>query len=1180
MMCVEVASTIPAKLRRVSIVSIDLGQVFGCEKELINEKTYYKRYRICVEHCNMPLLIIDGRRVRFCQQCARFHDISEFEGTKKSCRRKLKLHNQRRRNEYSQRSAPSGKKIKTGSVSPANNNSLEKVDGESSDAGADAETVALLNVRRKSSARRLSCQRREKDTNVCTPLHSFSLAEDKTNTLGASGDDADAEKDSAGKHEIAPTQGQGEIDTVLKSPDGLLSIENPVLDHSASHSLELHMQTVYSHVATNGPLPSGADDDKKDLLIENQTLLKNAADIPGAFSELAHLSSRSVLKSDATRSVGQDSPQQDDQLSATIGQSRAKDASGPARRSSLLEPQVEKIAEKKDANPENDSSSVGRNACSTNTAFIASDNHHSIFDVDQTGARASESKQTAVADLIMDQHVLKDSADMECDLPVGFLDDLPLMPLPCELESMDEKSSALHPVDELTVRWSETMAALQASALPSNVVGRSELQRNDEAMKNMVPVGALHAASMLSFGAAMPPSIGYEPAYAHVRLSMKAFKSTPEQVLKPIRGELGRMVGVSPQFMEGYIRPGCVHFTVDLRVPKHEAEKARKDGITTSLGKVLESNGPLCSTDVTNDMLIQAFGELVVIKRGQIRSSVNIDTSKDVMPCVVAVRPLALPSPGLDRDRTGSMEVLLVGTNLTGTDAVILARQGGRNLSIELSDDYPSTGSFDAIQLGILGLRPGCVEIEVQSGRFLSDARPLLVLPESEIQAMLEIRTLEVRGVMQKGIQERDAFVRDVGFVVQYLDRLNAQEEGRPVPTYTTEILKIIASISCRLIAACVARGWAAMVRLLLPAVQAGGQSCAAAAAIMDAACPEGSTLLHIAVGTGNADIVRLIADWACGLSGSESGGTGDERGVDIGERAIEREVGGPVCAPSSEPVWPVDISGLGGVTPLHVAALLPSPIRREVRGVLSDVYPGVDKLWNLVLTDDHLTPKSLEETVIIEESRQGTLSLKHVPNGPGMGTSYAETHLAEHEKDAQLASDCCSSTGTSKLQGTKQLYKSTSYTAEKMDFEWENGKDVRNEAICIYDDPRLQEFWRKCDREGSSISMQTDLAMPIDRHDRELYSYMKARKYAKQHFKEKYIAEMVQQVESVMALEETKGHHDSQGIMSHPIGYGYGFTPAVDQHIQTDDPQCIPGTANLWRQFCQVVSDVTSFFW
>jgi hypothetical protein len=72
-------------------------QVVGCGIELISAKTYYKRYRICVEHCNAPSLVVEGRRQRFCQQCGRFHELTEFETNRKSCRYKLKRHNERRR---------------------------------------------------------------------------------------------------------------------------------------------------------------------------------------------------------------------------------------------------------------------------------------------------------------------------------------------------------------------------------------------------------------------------------------------------------------------------------------------------------------------------------------------------------------------------------------------------------------------------------------------------------------------------------------------------------------------------------------------------------------------------------------------------------------------------------------------------------------------------------------------------------------------------------------------------------------------------------------------------------------------------------------------------------------------------------------------------------------------------
>lgn len=39
----------------------------------------------------------DGRLQRFCQQCGRFHDLSAFDGNRKSCREQLQKHNARRR---------------------------------------------------------------------------------------------------------------------------------------------------------------------------------------------------------------------------------------------------------------------------------------------------------------------------------------------------------------------------------------------------------------------------------------------------------------------------------------------------------------------------------------------------------------------------------------------------------------------------------------------------------------------------------------------------------------------------------------------------------------------------------------------------------------------------------------------------------------------------------------------------------------------------------------------------------------------------------------------------------------------------------------------------------------------------------------------------------------------------
>ena len=118
-------------------------------------------------------------------------------------------------------------------------------------------------------------------------------------------------------------------------------------------------------------------------------------------------------------------------------------------------------------------------------------------------------------------------------------------------------------------------------------------------------------------------------------------------------------------------------------------------------------------------------------------------------------------------------------------------------------------------------------------------------------------------------------------------------------------------------------------LQMLLPAVTADGLSASDAVAAMDACCPDGTSLLHVAVGTGSAPLVQCLSDW------------GATRGRP----------------------WLVDApAGSAGVTPLHVAALLPNSA--AMRQALAGMAPSVDKLWGLVQAQDGTTPESLCEAL------------------------------------------------------------------------------------------------------------------------------------------------------------------------------------------------------------------------
>ncbi len=53
--------------------------------------------RVCSTAVQVPSIMRDGVLQRFCQQCGRFHHLSEFDGAKRSCRTRLDRHNARRR---------------------------------------------------------------------------------------------------------------------------------------------------------------------------------------------------------------------------------------------------------------------------------------------------------------------------------------------------------------------------------------------------------------------------------------------------------------------------------------------------------------------------------------------------------------------------------------------------------------------------------------------------------------------------------------------------------------------------------------------------------------------------------------------------------------------------------------------------------------------------------------------------------------------------------------------------------------------------------------------------------------------------------------------------------------------------------------------------------------------------
>jgi len=55
------------------------------------------RFRTCTLHRREDEVDMNGVPSRYCQQCTRFHPLSEFDGLKHGCRKRLDRHNLRRK---------------------------------------------------------------------------------------------------------------------------------------------------------------------------------------------------------------------------------------------------------------------------------------------------------------------------------------------------------------------------------------------------------------------------------------------------------------------------------------------------------------------------------------------------------------------------------------------------------------------------------------------------------------------------------------------------------------------------------------------------------------------------------------------------------------------------------------------------------------------------------------------------------------------------------------------------------------------------------------------------------------------------------------------------------------------------------------------------------------------------
>ncbi|XP_028786511.1 squamosa promoter-binding-like protein 8 [Neltuma alba] len=116
-------------------------QAEGCNADLSHAKHYHRRHKVCEFHSKAATVIAAGLTQRFCQQCSRFHLLSEFDNGKRSCRKRLADHNRRRRKTQQ----PNQEILKT-QIDDSRNSTFESVARSPPDSGAQAMSSVTVAV--------------------------------------------------------------------------------------------------------------------------------------------------------------------------------------------------------------------------------------------------------------------------------------------------------------------------------------------------------------------------------------------------------------------------------------------------------------------------------------------------------------------------------------------------------------------------------------------------------------------------------------------------------------------------------------------------------------------------------------------------------------------------------------------------------------------------------------------------------------------------------------------------------------------------------------------------------------------------------------------------------------------------------------------------------------------------
>lgn len=1032
-------------------------QVPGCDRSLHKLRDYYKRYKICPYHLELPCLVVEGQTIRFCQQCGRFQLLSDFEGDRRSCRRKLDKHNERRRKAEAEQKA---RMMDSGSDSPLSGRGpkAHRVSPQRAGKGGYAANHAALMMGAPMGAPGLL-------GGPLGGLGPFGPGEMGSRLQALAGEPGMADLPPGLLQTLGQPPAVGGMDWLAAGsltnmamgargapPPPLPPALPPVAPALPPEIMALLPAEVQQQVQQQG---TGVLDGA--LVAQLQQLAPQLAP-PAAPQppQPAGLNLGGFLGSPPAALEPQPSYRQPPRPAAALPPAAASQPASvflqqqqqqpapalgaspggvPLLRSEPVpapKPEPSAAAAALAAAPESSdkaallvalAKSVGVSNEELAWALMGGQGGAPALPSPSDGAPQPSSSQMRGADVRAPHLPLRQASDSlarpSSSAPNGNPDGL--LPISCALDSSGPASS-LGGATSLHTQAGQLQPAPQSAfgGVFRPVVGGQAAPAAGPSPPAPAQAAAGPSRQPLDLDQLQSAvqNAGLNPGFASdasLLLQLVAAVEAAQRQAVPGKDRMHtlcvKLFNCTPDSLPSNILEQLGSWVAQNSTLLEGATRPgcvqvalsallsseEAAGLSANFAGMVEGMASGSLGGARTSVLAQLDGQAALVDSNNRQlARLDLEGSAAILPQICSVRPLAMT---LAYDGP----IMVTGRNIGGSADTLYCRNGGAYPTTEILGRGPLLTSSDGDRSWVLMRVPhlleGCHEVEAQRGVLLSAPQPFLVVDDAA--AVAELRQLEQPGLCEAEAAE---LLQRLGAVLRF-----ARQHQRQGGAADAAVVARVAAAAQELAAGCITRGWSAVLQLVMPAACLG---CTAEEAVAGVEAHLGGIpLLHAAALMGGAKVVCSLGAWAAAAG----------------------------CPLHPEARWG------GGLTALHVATLLrePEEVALALTGLCPDDSP---ELWAAACcSHDEETPLGLA----CRMNKRGLLAALAVHGVPAAGAMLAALQLQDRRVLQPVAALAAAVSGKRGKAGAQQLLTTRAEEESLQQEEWAKLLCTQPAAAC-----------------------------------------------------------------------------------------------------------------------------------